>query len=209
VFRDQGRHLAGDREALRVILRRVRRSDREGAQRGAWKRTTTTCAGRQYFHQWRRKSVEYAGRCSIARSKSIPITRLAHGRGRRFVLDTVHLIGTPRINLRQAISRVGERWSWRRSGRGHVARGIAVSLTKKSTKRKRSSRQHAARSQAYDAGIFTSRLSRRGGMKRPAKMSSGRPSYDQGFPGAEFSGGSADGWVYSEAEVATQRALKL
>jgi tetratricopeptide (TPR) repeat protein len=170
--------------------------------------------GRQYFHQWRRKSVEYARQMFNRAIEIDPDYALAHAG----VADSCSILYTywdaREFNLRQAD--IASRRALELApdlAEAHVARGIAVSLTKKFDEAEKEF-ETAMRldPKLYDAAYFYGRgLKSQGRNEEAAKMferaSLLRP---EDFLAPNFLAAALDGMgLHAEAQVATQRALKL
>jgi len=201
-------------KALRVILTEGEKKAIEKARSVSVEAYDYYLRGRQYFHQWRRKSVEYARQMFNRAIEIDPDYALAHAG----VADSCSILYTywdaREFNLRQAD--IASRRALELApdlAEAHVARGIAVSLTKKFDEAEKEF-ETAMRldPKLYDAAYFYGRgLKSQGRNEEAAKMferaSLLRP---EDFLAPNFLAAALDGMgLHAEAEVATQRALKL
>ena len=201
-------------KALRVILTEGEKKAIEKARSVSVEAYDYYLRGRQYFHQWRRKSVEYARQMFNRAIEIDPDYALAHAG----VADSCSILYTywdaREFNLRQAD--IASRRALELApdlAEAHVARGIAVSLTKKFDEAEKEF-ETAMRldPKLYDAAYFYGRgLKSQGRNEEAAKMferaSLLRP---EDFLAPNFLAAALDGMgLHAEAQVATQRALKL
>ncbi len=201
-------------KALRVILTEGEKKAIEKARTVSVQAYDYYLRGRQYFHQWRRKSVEYARQMFNRAIEIDPDYALAHAG----VADSCSLLYTywdaREFNLRQAD--IASRKALELEpdlAEAHVARGIAVSLTKKFDEAEKEF-ETAMRldPKLYEAAYFYGRgLKSQGRNAEAAKMferaSLLRP---EDFLAPNFlSAVLNDMGLEAEAEAARQRALKL
>jgi serine/threonine protein kinase/Tfp pilus assembly protein PilF len=201
-------------KALRVILTEGEKKAIEKARSVSVEAYDYYLRGRQYFHQWRRKSVEYARQMFNRAIEIDPDYALAHAG----VADSCSILYTywdaREFNLRQAD--IASRRALELApdlAEAHVARGIAVSLTKKFDEAEKEF-ETAMRldPKLYDAAYFYGRgLKSQGRNEEAAKMferaSLLRP---EDFLAPNFLAAALDGMgFHAEAQSATLRALKL
>ncbi len=201
-------------KALRVILTEGEKKAIEKARTVNVQAYDFYLRGRQYFHQWRRKSVEYARQMFNRAIEIDPDYALAHAG----IADSCSMLYTywdaREFNLRQAD--IASRKALELEpdlAEAHVARGIAVSLTKKFDEAEKEF-ETAMRldPKLYEAAYFYGRgLKSQGRNAEAAKMferaSLLRP---EDFLAPSFlSSVLHDMGLKAEAEAAAARSMKL
>ena len=201
-------------KALRVILTEGEKKAIEKARTVNVQAYDFYLRGRQYFHQWRRKSVEYARQMFNRAIEIDPDYALAHAG----VADSCSILYTywdaREFNLRQADIASSKALELEPDlAEAHVARGIAVSLTKKFDEAEKEF-ETAMRldPKLYEAAYFYARgLKSQGRNAEAAKMferaSVLRP---EDFLAPYFLAAVLDDMgLKAEAEAARKRSLKL
>ncbi|HXG69189.1 MAG TPA: tetratricopeptide repeat protein, partial [Gemmatimonadaceae bacterium] len=201
-------------KALRVILTEGEKKAIEKARTVNVQAYDFYLRGRQYFHQWRRKSVEYARQMFNRAIEIDPDYALAYAG----VADSCSLLYTywdaREFNLRQAEIASSKALELEPDlAEAHVARGIAVSLTKKFDEAEKEF-ETAMRldPKLYEAAYFYARgLKSQGRNAEAAKMferaSMLRP---EDFLAPHFLAAVLDDMgLKAEAEAALKRSFKL